>query len=418
LKKAEELLLTLRQHPITLTNPQLHHMPIIEITPDSLQALKITTFADVGLKERNDLQRLLRAQIEVIAPKVLVIGEEFDDWSDSNKRIDLLGIDDLANLVVIELKRTDDGGHMELQALRYAAMVSQMTFDKAVEVFEHYLTSQGRRDNARETLLQFLNWDSPAEEQFAKEVRIVLASADFSRELTSTVLWLTNEHDLDIRCVRLRPYTDGKRVFLDVQQILPLPEASEYFVSIREKREEERQSRRQEREWSGLWFVNVGMHSASSTIRDQAGYGDIRHWENCKRFGYVAAGGGSRYSDALKRLSIGDPILVYQSGVGYVGYGTVSRLATPVHNFTLDDGSSLESTVNPRQPNLGIQPDLWEFAIGVQWHKSFDLSDAKTFKGAFANQNVVCKLSDTETVRFLRQEFGIPDAIRPSPVNA
>jgi len=30
------------------------------------------------------------------------------------------------------LKRTEDGGHLELQAIRYAAMVSTMTFDQAV----------------------------------------------------------------------------------------------------------------------------------------------------------------------------------------------------------------------------------------------------------------------------------------------
>jgi hypothetical protein len=47
------------------------------------------------------------------------------DWEDSSRSIDLLCIDKQANLVVIELKRTEDGGHMELQAIRYAAMVSK-----------------------------------------------------------------------------------------------------------------------------------------------------------------------------------------------------------------------------------------------------------------------------------------------------
>jgi RecB family endonuclease NucS len=49
-------------------------------------------------------------------------------------RVDLLAIDANANLVVIEIKRTTDGCHMELQAIRYAAMVSAMTFERAVQI--------------------------------------------------------------------------------------------------------------------------------------------------------------------------------------------------------------------------------------------------------------------------------------------
>lgn len=54
---------------------------------------------------------------------------------DSNRRIDLLCLDKQASLVVVELKRTDDGGHMELQAIRYAAMISPMTFSEMIETF-------------------------------------------------------------------------------------------------------------------------------------------------------------------------------------------------------------------------------------------------------------------------------------------
>ncbi len=60
-----------------------------------------------------------------------------------------------------------------------------------------------------------------------------------SRELTTTVLWL-NERDLDIRCIRMRPYRWQGRVLIRVQQILPLPEASDYQVRVREKAVEKR----------------------------------------------------------------------------------------------------------------------------------------------------------------------------------
>src|ERR1017187_741748 len=102
-------------------------MPIFEITQDRLIPLQPTNFSSQGLRERGDLQRLLRDQVKIIDPDVLIVSEEFGDWEDSRRRVDLLGVDSKANLVVIELKRTEDGGHMDLQAIRYAAMVSKMT---------------------------------------------------------------------------------------------------------------------------------------------------------------------------------------------------------------------------------------------------------------------------------------------------
>lgn len=186
-----------------------------------------------------DLQRLLRDRIEILSPDTLVIAEEFADWQDSKRRIDLLGIDRDAKLVVIELKRTEDGGHMELQALRYAAMVSTMTFERAAAVYGRHRGLDS--EEAQAGLLEFLGWEEPDEERFAQDVRIVLASAEFSKELTTTVLWL-NERDLDIRCVRLRPYRDGARILLDVAQVLPLPEAQDYQVRLREKETRERAS--------------------------------------------------------------------------------------------------------------------------------------------------------------------------------
>jgi hypothetical protein len=177
-----------------------------------------------------------------------------------------LGLDRDANLVVIELKRTEDGGHMELQAIRYAAMVSTMTFSKAVEVCSLYLIANGSVDNAESTIRAFLDWDAANEDKFAQDVRIMLVSAEFSKEITTSVLWL-NEHDLDIRCVRLRPYALDSRVLLDVQQIIPLPEADSYTVQLKKKAEESRQSRRFEPDFSKYDLTVGGITVANLTKR-------------------------------------------------------------------------------------------------------------------------------------------------------
>src|SRR4051812_27040630 len=116
-------------------------MPIYELGSDKLTLLQEVTFASKGILEE-DIQRIFRAHIGLISPNTFVIAEEFSDWTDSWRSIDLLCLDKEANLVVVELKRTTDGGHMELQAIRYAAMVSKMTFVEAVAAHSRFLSKR------------------------------------------------------------------------------------------------------------------------------------------------------------------------------------------------------------------------------------------------------------------------------------
>jgi len=112
--------------------------------------------------------------------------------------------------VVIELKRTDDGGHVELQALRYAAMVSSMTFDEVATAHSRHRALHGAADKTvdpRAEMAEFLGLGQDlGEAAISTDVRIILVSADFGREITTAVLWLNRFEGMDIRCVRLVPY--------------------------------------------------------------------------------------------------------------------------------------------------------------------------------------------------------------------
>ena len=253
-------------------------MPLSEMTPDAFRPINQASFADLKVRERDDLQRLLRTQIDVLGDDLYLLTEEFGDWDDSRRRIDLLAIDPQANLVVIELKRTNDGGHMELQAIRYASMVSAMTFERAEQIHGEFLARLGEpADEARSRMLTYLGWEEPDEEAFAPAVRIVLVSEDFGKELTTAVLWL-RERDIDIRCVRLRPYQDGVKRLIDVQQIIPLPEANEYQVQLREKEQVGRKKRAERYDvrlkfWEGLVAISRNKHTRHANIKPGA-----YHW--------------------------------------------------------------------------------------------------------------------------------------------
>src|SRR6185436_16341791 len=119
-------------------------MALYQMTSTAFRPINQKSFTEQKVRERGDLQRLLRTQIDVLGDDLYVITEEFGDWEDSRRRIDLLAIDQEANLVVVELKRTNDGGHMELQAIRYASMVSPMTFERAVQIHAEFLARMGQ----------------------------------------------------------------------------------------------------------------------------------------------------------------------------------------------------------------------------------------------------------------------------------
>ena len=207
-------------------------MPLYRYSSTGLEAIGRTTLANERIRERDDLQRVLRNSINILGDDLLVVAEEYALFQDSRRRVDLLAIDRSGTLVVIELKRTDDGGHMELQALRYAAMVSTMTPEHLVAAFSHYNGVEAPQ--ASQMLLEWV--DNPdAIAQLSNRVRIILLSADFSTEITSTVLWLNANYGTDIRCYRLTPYKLGDEVVLDIQQIVPLPEAADFQVQQRLK---------------------------------------------------------------------------------------------------------------------------------------------------------------------------------------
>lgn len=240
-------------------------MPIYKIQDRQIVRLDETTFEHQGLKEF-DLQQMLKSQIDAISPETLIVSEEFGDWEDRKNRIDLLGIDKNADLVVIELKRTTDGGYMDLQALRYAAMISTLTFDKLVDTYGSYLQKIGKETDPEESLLEFLGWEEPTEEEFAQDVKIVLASAEFSRELSTSVMWL-NDFGLDIRCVRMNPYQSQDGLFLDIQTVIPLPEAEEYQVRIREKTMKEREVRKRSRDTARFVVTTEGSQQPNLSSR-------------------------------------------------------------------------------------------------------------------------------------------------------
>ena len=225
-----------------------------------IQQISETSFGQEGILERQDLQQALKQNIEAIIPDSLIVAEEYSEWDQSRIRIDLLAIDRNANLIIIELKRTNSGDYMELQALRYASMISTMTFEHLIQVFTNYKKNVSgnfsfTEEDAKKEIEDFIGKDLvEIESTFGDDVKIILVSADFSKELTTSVMWL-NDRDLDIRCIRIKPYRHKDEILINVQQIIPLPEVRDYQVRAQKKSVERRNTdKKYSRDYSKYLF--------------------------------------------------------------------------------------------------------------------------------------------------------------------
>lgn len=204
-----------------------------------------TSFTALNIWERRHLQEWIGKNSQILGEKLLIVSMEFDRFSNSDDRLDLLALDEDGNLVVVELKRDSAAGLADLQAIRYAAMVSSMTIDTLVPYFvaysEKYCQTAMSPLEAREKIRSFISNESFTE--FSNKPRIILGSEGFSTEITTTVLWL-RQSGIDITCVKITPYHFNGQSVIVPNVIIPLQEAKQYLIEIQIKEEEQAQATR------------------------------------------------------------------------------------------------------------------------------------------------------------------------------
>jgi hypothetical protein len=213
----------------------------VDRAENRLRKLEEKRFADLQLRERGHLQEWLANMPAALGEELLIIQKEFDGFDDTRERLDLLALDKEGQLVVIENKLDDTGRDVVWQALKYAAYVSSLTKAQIVDIFQAYLDRWCGGGAAEELICEFL------EEEALDEVvlnsgnsqRVVLIAANFRKEVTATALWLLG-HGVRVQCFKVTPYAFGEELLLDVQQIIPVPEAAEYMIGMSSKDSEEK----------------------------------------------------------------------------------------------------------------------------------------------------------------------------------
>ena len=220
-------------------------MFLIDTQNKSATPLEKKSFAELKLNERQDLQEWIAGNPEILGENLLIIQKEFDEFPDTNERLDLLALDESGRLVIIENKLDDSGKDVVWQALKYASYCATLKKSEICDIYQRFLGSEG---DAAEKISDF--FDEPDYESIKLNPenggqRIMLVAANFRKEVTSTVLWLT-ERGIDITCIKVTPYMDGEKLYLDVERILPVQDIDDYRIRLTEKKREEVKSSNEE----------------------------------------------------------------------------------------------------------------------------------------------------------------------------
>jgi hypothetical protein len=150
------------------------------------------------------------------------------------------------------------------------------------------------------------------------------------------------------------------------------------------------------------------------------GEGPNRNWDDARKYGFVAAGGGAWYSKTLKQLQPGHHVFTYipkGSGVGgYVGLGEVSGQAVLAKDFLVEEAGRqvpITQVANADMARDGTtDPELAEWVVPVTWISAVPREQAIKDSDFFANQNCAVRLTHGYTIKRLTEAFGADGADR------
>ena len=150
---------------------------------------------------------------------------------------------------------------------------------------------------------------------------------------------------------------------------------------------------------NGFFYYNVGD-------------GKHRNWENYVDFGFVSAGQGARWRDAMRGFNVGDLFAAYLKRRGFVGIGRVKTKAEMIRNVRIGNKPLLKiSGLRCRNMSDNCDSDeLSEYVCLVEWINHVARGQAKwrSKPKLYTTTHVRASLDgQPETVLFLESQFGI-----------
>jgi hypothetical protein len=149
---------------------------------------------------------------------------------------------------------------------------------------------------------------------------------------------------------------------------------------------------------NGLYYYNVGE-------------GPHRNWDDYVKCGFISAGQGVRWRDAMLGFKQGDVFAAFLKRRGFVGIGKVIENAKMVRDVSIRGKRLLDYKLAcPGLAENRNNPELSEYVCVVKWLATVPRGDAKWKKkaGLYTTQHVRASLDgQPETIRFLEDAFSV-----------
>jgi uncharacterized protein len=154
-----------------------------------------------------------------------------------------------------------------------------------------------------------------------------------------------------------------------------------------------------------------GFDYKNSIFYYNVGEGEYRKWDDYLNFGFISAGQGQRWRDAMRGFNPGDVFFAYLKRYGFVGVGRITQKAVMARDVLIDGKPLLSFPLSaPLMSFNSTDRELSEYVCLVDWIRAVPKAEAKKRSAPklFATIHVRASLDgQPETVKFLEAEFGI-----------
>ncbi len=231
----------------------------------------------------------------LVGEPMLVLGQQLADFEEDKDRLDILAIDKDGEIVLIELKVTDDFRVTDLQALAYAGAYADRETDDLAQTLRRHLEKLaggkpaasppaatihasraaaargigGRApalageasptasdpdvaaaqvstvplESAKTKIVEFLEIDDFESWHPSQQVRIKLVAPSFPRRVLKNVKHLGDVYGMPIEAISARLFeTPDAHLVVAFERLLPLPGVEEFDLTLRKREERKREA--------------------------------------------------------------------------------------------------------------------------------------------------------------------------------